>query len=166
MFYKINEHAFIPILIFKCPLNCLFLVKSCSSADDISSTSKVVAYSALEIIIQSCNNIISAKICMNDLFICREYTKSLEALCNAANSGNIKFCPKFDDVSIAMDTCIKKFEYAELCSRRMKVVVKYCSTISEGTQINACVFAIFCIVLNNFLLIYIVFFKPYSTVQV
>lgn len=107
---------------------------SIEQVEDIKPISEVV-YSALVVTIQLCNNIISAKVTMSDLTeIGLKYTNQLRALCTAANSGNVLLCPSFDEVTSAMELCVKKFNYAEECSKRMEVVVKHCSKISEGTK--------------------------------
>ena len=103
-------------------------------AEDIKNTSEIV-YSALFAINQLCNSIINAEITMNELMVCRKYDRQLQALCSAANSGNIHLCPNLDSISSAMNLCFKKFEYVEKCSKMMEVVVKYCDKISKGTYV-------------------------------
>lgn len=70
---------------------------------------------------------------MNDLEKCHRNAKTLQALCNAANSGgNRSFCPNSEQLTSAMDLCFKKFDYVVLCSKKLEVMVKYCSRISKG----------------------------------
>ena len=104
---------------------------------DIKNTSEIV-YSALVVIIQLCKNILNAKICMYDLEKCRRNVEQLQALCNAANSGNSPLCPNSNHVKSAMDLCFEKFGYVEKFSEMMEVVVKYCNMISKGT-VSVCV---------------------------
>ena len=101
---------------------------------DIKNKSEIV-FSALIVIIQLCNKIISAKICMYDLEKCLVNVEQLQALCNAANSGSTheRLCPKSNDVKSAMELCSKKFDYVEKFSKMIEVVVKYCDKISKGT---------------------------------
>lgn len=114
----------------------IFSVTSCSMMheDDMKSTSEVI-FSALTAIIRLCQNIVNAKICMNDLEKCSKSIQQLRALCNAANLGNRSLCQSFDDVSSAIGVCYKKFEYVEECSKKMEVLVKHCNKVSEGTQV-------------------------------
>ena len=99
---------------------------------DIKDTSEVV-YSALVVIIQLCKNILSAKICMYDLEQCNKNVEQLQALCDAANSGNTPLCPSSDRVKSGMDLCAEKFGYVEKFSKKMEVLVKHCNKISKGT---------------------------------
>lgn len=105
--------------------------------EDIKNESEIV-YSALDIITQLCNNIINAKICLNDLSKCFRNADTLQALCIAANSGSISFCPHFNQIKSAMELCFKMFDYVEKCNKMMAVVVKYCNKISKGTQVLLC----------------------------
>ena len=85
---------------------------------------------------QLCNSIINAEIIVKDLEVCHKYTKQLQTLCRAANSENTLLCPAFDDVSSAIGLCNEKIDYVQQCSKKMKVVVEYCSKISKGTYIS------------------------------
>jgi len=118
-----------------------FVVGSCSlkKVEDIKTTSEIV-YSALVFINQLCSNIIIAKVTMNDLMVYHTYAETLRALCNAANSGETFLCPNFDCVTSAMDLCSKKFDYVKLCTKKMEVVIKYCSKISIGMYICTCMY--------------------------
>ena len=108
-------------------LKSLFVVRSSSAIrEDIKITSAIV-HSALGVINEFCNKIIHANICMNDLAKCRKNVKSLQNLCNAANS-NV-------DVKNCMDLCSKKFDYVKNYSEMMEVVAKHCNKISKGTQL-------------------------------
>ena len=98
---------------------------------DIKDKSEIV-HSALIVIIQLCKSIQSATICMYDLEKYQKNYEQLQALCNAANSGNTCLCPIFSHVRSAMELCFKKFTYVEELSIVMKVVVKYCNKISKG----------------------------------
>ena len=105
------------------------------NADNVKDSSEIV-YAALILVVQLCRNLMSGKICMYDLEKCQRNPQQLQALCNAANSGNISLCPSFDQVKGAMDLCSKKFDYVLECKELMKVVVKHCSKISEGTFVH------------------------------
>ena len=115
-------------------------MKDCfvGKADNIKDSSEIV-YAALVLVVQLCRNISIGKICMNDLEKCQRSTLQLQALCNAANSGNVSHCPSFDQVKNAMDLCSKKFAYVVEYSDAVKVVVKYCNKISKGTYVNLCI---------------------------
>ena len=107
--------------------------KGCSMVlADIQNTSEIV-YSALLVIIKLCKSILNAKICMYDLEKCRGNVEQLQALCNAANSGNTPLCPKSNHVKSAMELCSEKFDYVEKFSKMIEVVVKHCNKISKGT---------------------------------
>lgn len=108
---------------------------------DISNTSQIVC-SALLVIIKLCKGIRNAKICMYDLEKCHKNIEQLQALCNAANSGNSPLCPDSNHVKSAMEMCSKKFSYVEKFSKMIEVVVKHCSKISKGT-LCVCVFILF-----------------------
>ena len=69
---------------------------------------------------------------MYDLVKCQKNMDSLQALCNAANSGKAALCSHFDSVKSAMELCFKKFSYVEQYSKKLEVVVKHCSKISKG----------------------------------
>ena len=101
-------------------------------SDSIKSSSEIV-YAALVLIVQLCSNIVSGNICVNDLIKCQKNTQQLQALYNAANSRNT---PSFDKVKHGMDLCSKQFDYIMECREAMKVVVKHCSKISEGTYVH------------------------------
>ena len=117
-----------------------FAVKSCSMVlADIRNISEIV-YSALVVLIQFCNSVISAKVCMNDLVKCSKSVEKLEALCNAANSGNAPLCHSFKDVKSAMDLCFRKFDFVMQYTKMMEVVVKHCSKASEGMHLCFCVY--------------------------
>ena len=102
--------------------------------DDMRNTSEIV-HSALILIVQLCENIIKANICMNDLMKCLRGTEPspLQTLCLAANSGKASLCPKFYQVNSAMELCCKKFDFVQQFYKKLEVVVKYCSKISKGT---------------------------------
>ena len=100
-------------------------------ADNTKNSSEII-YAALVFVIQLCRNIMDGKICMNDLEKCQGSTQQLQALCNAANSGNKPLCSSFDQIKNAMDLCSRKFAYVVECKKAVEVVVKHCSKISEG----------------------------------
>ena len=109
-------------------------MKDCfvGKVDNIKDSSEIV-HAALALVVQLCRNIVSEKICMNDLEKCRRSALQLPALCDAANSGNVSLCPSFDQVKNAMELCSKKFTYVMKYRQTMEVVVKHCSKISKGT---------------------------------
>ena len=98
---------------------------------DINNTSEIV-HSALLVIIKLCNNILNAKISMYNLEKCRRNVEQLQALCNAANSGNTPLCKGFNHVKSAMELCSEKFDYVKKFSEMIEVVVKHCNKISKG----------------------------------
>ena len=100
---------------------------------DIKNISEIV-HSALFIIIQFCNNIINANICMYDLEKCRRNFGKLQTLCDAANSGNTPLCPDSNHVKSAMELCSEKFDYVKKRSEMMVVIVKHCKKISKGSM--------------------------------
>ena len=125
--------------------------------DDMRNTSEIV-HSVLILIVQLCENIIKANICMNDLMKCLSGTgpSPLQALCLAANSGRAPLCQKFYHVNSAMDLCSKKFDFVQQFNIKLEVVVKHCSKISEGT-----LFGIYCLCMHvcTMIVIYLYFKK-------
>ena len=101
--------------------------------DDVKNTSEIV-HSALTLIIELCQSIMNANICMNDLIKYQSGIKSspLQDLCFAVNSGKVCLCPKFSDVDSAMALCAKKFDFVQEYNKKIEVVVKHCSKISQG----------------------------------
>lgn len=109
--------------------------------DDVTNSSEIV-HSVLILIIKLCENIINANICMNDLMKCCKGPEPLplQALCLAANSGKVSVCPDFHHVKSAMELCSKKFVFVQQYSKKIEVVVKYCSKISRGMYICTLLF--------------------------
>ena len=103
--------------------------------DNVKDSSEIV-YAAMVLVIQLCWNIMSGKICMNDLEKCQRSPLQLQALCKAVNSGNEHLCPSFDQVKSAIDLCSKLYVHAVECKGLVEVVVKHCSKISEGMYVK------------------------------
>ena len=95
--------------------------------------SNEIVSSALHVIRQLCDNIISGNITMQELTVYHNHhMKHLEAICLAANSGIQPLCHLYPDVSTGVSLCFQMFRYVMDCCQKLEIVVKYCTPISSG----------------------------------